>query len=187
MLGRLREHALGKKSSYQEVEKLLAARGVTTLAASTLQRYEKEGRVPDVLSLLGLADAYGVTPEYLFDALSMDLKGLELTPATADNVDGIAPILTDSLRDITRHPQHGGGGEYETRLSELEHRAQVGGIYEGAFKSIVAATRLALKNADDAIALAEVVEAGATESVGRADAGIDPGLALKGQPATKVK
>lgn len=73
-MAELRERQLGKRTSYQQVQARLA-KSVAPLSASTIHRYEAEGRSPDALGLVALAELYRVDPVQLFQALRADLAG----------------------------------------------------------------------------------------------------------------
>jgi hypothetical protein len=75
-LKHLRITTLGDHSSYKNVQEALAARGIAPVSGNTIFRYEMEGRVPDVLTLVALADLYRVDPTVLFAECMKDLKGL---------------------------------------------------------------------------------------------------------------
>jgi phage repressor protein C with HTH and peptisase S24 domain len=82
LLRSLRESKLGKRTSYEQVSAQLADRGFQ-LSASAIHRYESEGRVPDVLAVVALAELYRAPEDWLLAALRADLKG-ERLPASPD-------------------------------------------------------------------------------------------------------
>lgn len=80
LLSELRELRLGKRTSYDQVEARLAD-SVGPLSASTVHRYEREGRAPDALGLVSLARLYRVDSVLLFQALQADLEGRKVPTA----------------------------------------------------------------------------------------------------------
>lgn len=78
LLARLREAKFKEKrrDSFESVAKALKDGQITSLAASTIFRYEDEGRVPDILAIKGLAALYELPRwESLATALLADLEG----------------------------------------------------------------------------------------------------------------
>jgi SOS-response transcriptional repressor LexA len=59
----------------------MSERGIAVLSASTVHRYEREGRIPDALGLLGLAELYRVDVDQLWAALVSDLEGRRVPKA----------------------------------------------------------------------------------------------------------
>lgn len=75
LLAELRRERLGKRSSYEQTARQLSTLGLATVSGSALHRYEVEGRVPDVLTVMALADLYRQPHAWLLDALAADLRG----------------------------------------------------------------------------------------------------------------
>lgn len=73
-LKRLRLTRLGRgMRSYRRVADALAARGIAGTKETALWRYEMEGRIPDILTLVGLADIYNEPPTRLFEECVKDI------------------------------------------------------------------------------------------------------------------
>lgn len=87
LLKRLRVKALVKRAAYDQVEGLLKTQGILPIAGSTLQRYEMEGRIPDMLAVAAMAAAYRVNAEALARALLVDLT---YDSVTLDELERIA-------------------------------------------------------------------------------------------------
>jgi SOS-response transcriptional repressor LexA len=71
---------MGKRTSYEQVKTRLTG-SVGALSASTLHRYEKEGRVPDLFGIVALAKLYRIEATELFQALQADLEGRRVPSA----------------------------------------------------------------------------------------------------------
>lgn len=80
LLEELRKTKLGKRSSLDQVAQQLAERGLAPLSDTAIHRYENEGRVPDVLSVMALADLYGESEDWLLASLRADLRDEPLPP-----------------------------------------------------------------------------------------------------------
>jgi hypothetical protein len=86
------------RESFELVAAALRDGEIATLAPSTIYRYESEGRVPDILSIKGLASLYGLEHwESLGAALLADLEG---SGVSVDNLEAIARAA-GSARSVT--------------------------------------------------------------------------------------
>lgn len=95
--------AFSKRNSYEEIERQLRAAGGHFVTSSTLQRYETEGRVPDVLTVKVLADLYGFDFSHAMLMLARELTGhgpTTVVPDT-DGATGVnsAPTLSQAAVD----------------------------------------------------------------------------------------
>lgn len=109
LLSELRELRLGKRTSYDQVEARLAD-SVGPLSASTVHRYEREGRAPDALGIVSLARLYRVDAVQLFQALQADLEGRKV-PSARDLIEAGEPSAesveiqtTDGGKEFTSVP-----------------------------------------------------------------------------------
>lgn len=110
--------AFGKRNSYEEIERQLRETGGHFVTSSTLQRYETKGRVPDVLTILALAQLYG------FD---FSRATLMLTRELTEGSTTIVRDKKDSLRVESPPPPSEGADDgneiaaLRTEIQQLRH------------------------------------------------------------------
>ncbi len=101
----LRERRFGKRKSFQHVADQLEDAGLSKISASALHRYETEGRVPDVLATVALAELYKVPSDWLLRFLAADLAGRPLpalpAPQSAEITDTAAHSASTSTDSHT--------------------------------------------------------------------------------------